>query len=192
MLLQQFVVAHCYESDSYLSALVGNLRRKCLTVCPGAKEPKLGTHTTLLPPFRAHRDEMVHFAMGLRVAREICGGEKSSHGYAEIQEVDFFHNPGTDALIARLMLSQEYHTLVESCRKELPRFNEWVFPVLGDAYVPHICILEGAGLYETLTQNNLKLKNFFPIHRFRLPFPKIMVKVTEDDTTRWVEFNPST
>lgn len=191
MLLKQFTLAHYYPEGSRISAIVEKIREVCLPVSPNAKKPKLGNFTTLLPPFRAHIDEMENFVTGLTIARALYEGNKRGPNFAETQSIDFFRNPGVDTLILRLALSENYHAMIEAYRNELCKFNEWVFPIFGNTYIPHICILEGPGLYEDLEAKRLELKRSLPIHRFRLPFPTIMVKVVENGTTRWEEFDPS-
>ena len=190
MLLKQFSIAHCYEHGSYLSILTAGLRERCTELCPEARAPKLGNHITLLPPFRAHEDEMRQFAMGLSIARALYGSEES-HNYADSCGIDFFRNPEEDVCILRVALPRAYHAMIEECRRRLSDFNEWVFPVLDDSYNPHICILEGAGLYEKLRPALPELKKIAPLIHFTLPFPQIMEKITVGDTKRWVEFDPT-
>ncbi len=190
MLLKQFALVHCYpESASLLTASMAGLRRKCKMLSPQAVEPKLGDHTTLLPPFRAHPDEMRQFSMGLNIARALYG-EGDGKNIAETQNIKFFRNQGVDACVVRILLPPKYHSMIEECRKQLSRFNEWVFPLHGSTYEPHICVLEGPGLYEDLYPKLLELDDTIFIVRFNLSFPKIMVKITENGSTRWEEFNP--
>lgn len=189
MILKHFTLAHCYPQWSDLSGVVRNLRSKCLEISPSAKEPKLGDHTTLLPPFRAPIDEMKQFSMGLDIARALYGG-KENQSYGETQGINFFRNPGVDAFIVRLGLPAGYHAMIEECRSQLSGFNEWVFPIYGDTYNPHLCILEGPDLYNELSPYLSTLEKLIPTTRFTLPFPQIMVKVKDGEVTRWEEFNP--
>ena len=190
MLLKQFTLVHHYpESTSLLSVSMASLRRKCKLLSPQAVEPKLGDHTTLLPPFRAHPDEMRQFSMGLNIAHALYG-EEDGKNFAETQNIEFFRNQGIDACVVKILLPPKYHSMIDECRKQLSRFNEWVFPLEGSTYKPHICVLEGPGLYEDLRPKLLELDDAIFIVRFNLSFPKIMVKITENGSTRWEEFNP--
>lgn len=191
MILKQFSLVHHYpHNSSLLSMSLENLRQQCAQLSPSAAGPKLGDHTTLLPPFRAHPDEMRQFSRGLNIARALYGDGKGNEISAETQGLDFFRNPGVDALVVKILLPKNYHAMIEECRKELSRFNEWVFPIFGETYTPHICVLEGQGLYEDLRPHLTGLGKEIFIIRFPLLFPKIMIKTAESGTTRWEEFNP--
>lgn len=134
---------------------------------------------------------MRQFLVGLNIARALYGGEKGGEVYAETRGLDFFRNHGVDALIVKILLPKNYHAMIEACRKQLSEFNEWVFPPLGEAYTPHICILEGPGLYEGLLPYLAKLRGSVFIVRFPLLFPTVMVKVIHNGVTRWEEFDPT-
>lgn len=191
MRLDQFTVVHHFPANTFLSDALQHLRREAKLLSREADTPKLGNHLTLLPPFRAHPDEMRQFSMGLEIAQALYedGGAKR---FAETHGLDFFRNPGSDALVVKVLLPRNYHVLIEACRKQLSRFNEWVFPVLGGSYAPHICILEGKNLYTDLSPSMSKLGASIFLERFDLGFPKIMVKVLGSDTTRWQEFDLNT
>ena len=77
MRLKQFVLAHNYPPQSEASRVANILREKCCAHTPSAIAPKLGNHTTLLPPLFAHPDEMRYFAMGLRMM-SVAFGETPS------------------------------------------------------------------------------------------------------------------
>lgn len=192
MILKQFSLIHYYpHNSSTLSMSLEGLRHECKQLSPGATEPKLGDHTTLLPPFHAHPDEMRQFSAGLNIARALYDGEKGSEIYAETQGLGFFRNPGVDALIVKILLPKNYHAMIGACREQLSEFNEWVFPPFGGAYTPHICILEGPNLYEDLHPHLAKLRGSVFIIRFPLLFPKIMIKIVDNGATRWEEFDPT-
>lgn len=189
MHLSQFCLAHCYRPNSYLSVVVDNLRRRCLELCPSAEPPKLGNHTTLLPPFLAHPDEMKNLARGLRIAGAYYGKD-GINNYAKTQAIDFFRNPDLDACVLKVVLPRNYHDMILECRKELPSSNEWVFPISGDEFNPHICIAEGENLYDVVSRNLSELDRIAPEVGFLLPFPTIMVKEYKDGVARWSEFEP--
>lgn len=191
MIPRQFCLVHHYpQNSSSLSVAMRNLRKRCRGLSPGATPPKLGDHTTLLPPFRAHPDEMRNFLMGLNISRALYGDDSKTEFLAETQGIHFFRNPESDACVVKILLPKNYHAMIAECRKELSRFNEWVFPIYGDDYHPHTCVLEGPGLYEDLYPHLAELENSVFIIRFRLPFPTIMVKVVESGVTHWEEFDP--
>ncbi len=189
MLQKQFCLVHHYREGTRLSIVIDNLRRRCREICPDADTPKMGNHTTLLPPFRAHPDEMRNFATGLAIARALYNKEDPS-SYAITGAIDFYRNPNSDACVVEVVLPKSYHDMIEECRRQLSDFNEWVFPLLGEVYRPHICILEGVDLHGQLLPNLQELSTIAPPTGFLLPFPKIMMKESCGDSSHWIEFCP--
>lgn len=190
MITKQFIVAHFYPHTSPLAMLVGSARKFCRKVHPGAKEPKAGDHTTIIPTFRAPLDELRHFSMGLRIAKKLYGTEKSRRNEARTLDFNFFRNPGNDAFILNIELAPGYQEMIEECRQQLSGYCEWVYPLLDDVPRPHACIAEGEGLFPSIEPYLKQIHVNAPIVRFHLPFPKIMIKVKECGSTHWEEFDP--
>ena len=191
MKLKQFVLAHSYSFQSEASRVANILRKKCYTYAPSAIVPKLGNHTTILPPLFAHPDEMRYFAMGLRMMKVAFGETPSSKNEVRGLGINFFRNTKSDALVIDLLLNEDYQETVEACRKELSSFANWVFPLYGEGYHPHLCVLEGSSLYEKLTPYMQSLSQGCGSDlSFTLPSPQIWVKETEKGTSRWELFDP--
>ena len=190
MITKQFIVAHCYTPSSPLATAVAILRKECKKISPTAKVPKAGDHTTILPTFRAPMDEMRQFSMALSIAEKLCGERNSYRNKARTAGFDFFRNPGNDALIIRIEISQEYRALVEDCRRQLSDFSDWVFPLHDNTFNPHACVIEEQDLFWKLNPHMPRLQRQIPIVGFYLPFPKVLIKIKEGKTTHWEEFDP--
>jgi len=191
MKTHQFVVAHRYLDHSALAGIVNSLRKECKKICPTAKEPKLGNHTTILPTSRSPIDEMRQFSMGLKIAESLYGTKKSHQNEAKTIGFDFFRNPGNDAFILRLAFPEHYQEMMVECRRQIERFSEWVFPLHSTVVNPHICIIEGKDLFLELEPNAKYLRGHHHTTRFHLPFPQIMIKANVGENTRWEEFDPN-
>jgi len=190
MILKQFTVSHCYPGRSHFAAVIGGVRRECLKITPTAKSPKLGDHTTLLPPFRAHPDEMRHFSMALEITQTLYEPIRTHRNEAKTKEFDFFRNPGNDALVLRLCLPEGYRSMIEKCREKISDFAEWTFPPHDNIFHPHVCVVEEACLYSKIQPHMRRIQGSVPTIRFHLPFPQIMVKVVENGNTHWEKFDP--
>jgi len=192
MKLKRFTVVHNYRKSSLVSGAVSRVRYECRKIVPRAKVPKLGDHTTAIPPFIAHCDEMKYFSMGLNIARALYEATRGVQSEAKTGGIYFFRNPENDALVVKVLVSNRYKKMVEKYREEISLFADWVFPPHENIFNPHLCIAEGAGIYEKLQPHMRRLELCVPSTHFSLPFPQIMVKVTEGDTSRWEEYDPNT
>lgn len=190
MITKRFVFVHCYEQNSVISHVVDKVRAECKIICPTAKEPKIGNHTTLFSPFLAPLDEMRFMTIALRAQDILNGVVKSESNRAEVRGMDFFRNPGNDALILTLKLSHEYEEFVLFWREHMGRFANWTFPPLGEDFTPHICILEKEGLYKKVHPHIRRIEALVQPVSFHLPSPRVMMKIGEGRDAYWEDFDP--
>lgn len=190
MILEQFTFVHRYKRDSVISRVVDEIRAKCKEIYPNAIEPKLENHTTSIPPILAPLDEMRYMTIGLGIQDVLHGEVCSERNKAEVERLDFFRNPGNDALVLRLKVSAEYKEFVCFWRENMHKFTNWRFPPFGDTYNPHICIIEGPGLFEDIGKHMHEIEKLVQPINFYLPSPKVMIKVKKGNESCWEEFDP--
>jgi hypothetical protein len=190
MITEQFTLVHCYKKDSVISDIVDRIRAECKIICPTAKEPKLGNHTTTFSPYLAPLDEMRYMTIGLRVQEILKGDVQVESNRVEVKSLDFFRNPGNDALVLMLKLSPEYEEFVNFWRANMHKFTNWKFPPLGEAFTPHICIVEQEGLYEKIYPHIRRIETLLDPISFHLPSPKVMIKRRKGKEHCWQEFDP--
>lgn len=192
MKVEKFLLMHPFPHDSPAAILADDIATFYKEKTKGTTRPKLGPHITLLPPFYAPRDEMIHLSKGLDMMKALYRDLKHSLMEARISEIGFFNNPNNGVLILKIKLPSHYQAVVEDYKKGLSHFATWVFPPDDLSFNPHLCIFEGETVYRDLQ----KLVKEFPRSKiegvsFNLPTPTIMRKVEEGDKARWEEFGRS-
>lgn len=190
MKIEPFTFVNRFTKDSPFSRAVDGIREECIEMCPEAKRPKLYNHSTVFPPLWAPPDEMRVFTAGLSILSAQYGEEESLQNEVKVGGIDFFRNPGNiDAMILRLLMKPSYKARVEFVRRHMHEFSKWEFPLLGDEYNPHICFVEGEGIYEKLAPHTERFEKKVKGLTFHLSFPEIMIKRGEKPNTWWEKFD---
>lgn len=190
MKIEPFTFVNRFSKDCPISKAVDEIRGKCKDICPEAKIPKLYNHTTIFPPFWAPPDEMKMFMAGISILDAQYGKVENRRTKVRVSGVDFFRNPGNnDAMVLHLIIAPWYRTRVQSVRKIMHGFSRWEFPLFGDEYNPHMCFVEGLGIYEKLSPHKDKFEAKVRGLTFHLSFPEIMIKTGEKPNTSWEKFD---
>lgn len=145
-----FTFAFPFQAGTTGAAIADSLAKKLTEKGVLGKRPNMGAHATIIPPFIAPRKEVLNLARACRQQWELFRG---TYVEAEVKSIGMFTpQPITQqtAIYIELGMPSRYHELVE-----IQKIN-WSYPfrhplarqyAVEPVWIPHITIIEGAGLY---------------------------------------------
>lgn len=105
------------------------------------KEPKLGLHVTIIPPFRAEEKDARLIALGVQIMKAIHA-QRAWETVMKVEEEHCFENDDSFAIVLKTSINEIFEERVTEWRACFGSTLSWVYPPANYFYKPHITVAE--------------------------------------------------